>query len=943
MPTMRRSTRTAKAQQQQQQQQDVAQEHKETTANASTNGVKASGDWSASSTSPLSSLSTPASSAATTRPRKQQDRLPRQSSRRLTRTSSAAANQTSDSDSDRASEEENDSDASAKDADSNNDEEEEQVKEDAVNELLTKAARAIRDQVSNGQFSPGGEPREGTAGALKRKGSANSRDYASTNKRRSARVASLNHGLASSVAASEDGNTNDDDGDDNNGEPEPEADADDDDDDDEEDDESGASQTVPAIPEAKTPTNSSGMQRESGPSAIETPTRRPVRIQQSQQLAQPQQQQQQPQDHQQQKQLGGMAMPPGFGSATHPPLTPLTPMANGGAHGSDAEDDEELGLSEDEETEKDPEGEAKIDALGYLQGGREFICPVFRSPFRRNKERQYILTMDCCRFTGARDSYMLFKQHSRMRRVETTQRERDLLAANRMIPKVTRFRPIAMITARTAFREFGARIVKNGRYIVDDYWVAARRSDARYPEGTLVADMGVYQKVMAAYAAGVTPGSTRKARKLTPLRSPQTADPSAGGALSAAYSDSRPGTPAGLSARLGSPAGVPATPGAVVNSWVQIENQQRMQRAMMLGSPTGPAAGLAPGIAARPGSMGLTMASALHHTAGHGHSQGPIQAPAQAQTMPQFGLAQHPPQQAPMHLLMPQQPGIESDVADAEDAAAAKLALLKPVFRKMRAAETAEAAFDAAVAVHRSHFSDDRGFLDGLPLFHSLAQSWPRTTSVANKIKQRRSAAAAAATTPASAADGAGTGQADGEADAGGEDLFSPMAYASSKMAGDFNASVRLWREDNGGTWVDPHTGIRQVPANMQPTRASVERIDTQCTRWRRAGKTKIDPLVSFSDHQPTEEDACGGASGGAVPSSSSSSSSSSSRSGARNTYPLALLPGQYQDTFPIHRTRFGQTYSEAMRSYSQKWHSQWITQQMIQEQHRKLAQKRLN
>ncbi|KAI7821260.1 chromatin-remodelling complex, RSC SWI/SNF subunit Rsc7/Swp82, partial [Kickxella alabastrina] len=126
--------------------------------------------------------------------------------------------------------------------------------------------------------------------------------------------------------------------------------------------------------------------------------------------------------------------------------------------------------SDDSEDEADSEGERKIDTLGQLLGGREFICPVVTSPFRSNPRRQYILTMDCCRFTGARDSYMLFKQHPRMRRVETTQRERDMLADRRLIPKVTRFRPIAMITARTAFREFGARIVKNGRYVTDDYW-----------------------------------------------------------------------------------------------------------------------------------------------------------------------------------------------------------------------------------------------------------------------------------------------------------------------------------------------------------------------------------------------------------------------------------------------------------------------------------------
>ncbi|KAJ2590000.1 hypothetical protein IWW49_002230, partial [Coemansia sp. RSA 1797] len=137
--------------------------------------------------------------------------------------------------------------------------------------------------------------------------------------------------------------------------------------------------------------------------------------------------------------------------------TPRTPQPNNGQTNDNDS-------SDDDEAEKDTNGETKIDSNGYLQDGREFICPIFRSPFRRNTQRQYVLTMDCCRYMGARDSYMLFKQHPRMRRVETTQQERDLLADRMMIPKVTRFRPIALITARTAFREFGARIVKNGKY-----------------------------------------------------------------------------------------------------------------------------------------------------------------------------------------------------------------------------------------------------------------------------------------------------------------------------------------------------------------------------------------------------------------------------------------------------------------------------------------------
>ncbi|KAJ2500381.1 hypothetical protein GGH96_002797 [Coemansia sp. RSA 1972] len=459
--------------------------------------------------------------------------------------------------------------------------------------------------------------------------------------------------------------------------------------------------------------------------------------------------------------------------------TPRTPQPTNGRTNDDS--------SDDDEAEKDTQGETKIDSDGYLQDGREFICPIFRSPFRRNTQRQYVLTMDCCRYMGARDSYMLFKQHPRMRRVETTQQERDLLADRMMIPKVTRFRPIALITARTAFREFGARIVKNGRYVVDDYWEASRRREARHPEGTVVANMNVYHSVMAAHAAGVTPGSTRKARRTTPLRS----------------SDVQ--TPTRLSAK---------SPGGMMNSWVQLEAQQRVQPVR---------------------AVGLTMANALQ------------------QPTPALTVAQGPLQL--MH----------NDAADS-DPDDAKLAH-KPVFRKTRAPETADAAFESAVSTHRALFAEDHGFVDGLPLIRCMTPSWPRATSLTNRLKQKTRSE-----TP--------------------DTELGPMAYASGKMAREFNASIRMWREDNGCTWIDPHTGVRQVPASLQPTTVKVDRVDSGSV-WRRAGKMRVDPQVAFTDSVPKEE---------------------------RGEYPLALLPGQFQETFPVHRTRFGMSYQQTMSSYSYHW-----------------------
>ncbi|KAJ2401536.1 hypothetical protein GGI23_001334 [Coemansia sp. RSA 2559] len=509
-----------------------------------------------------------------------------------------------------------------------------------------------------------------------------------------------------------------------------------------------------------------------------------------------------------------------------------------------------LGDNEEEvEAEKDAAGEAKIDANGYLQGGREFICPVFRSPFRANQKRQYVLTMDCCRYTGSRDSYMLFKQHPRMRRVETTQEERDLLAEKRMIPKVTRFRPIALITARTAFREFGARLIKNGRYLIDDYWESRCRVEKMYPEGTVVANMGVYHSVEATRAAGMMPGSTRKSQKKPLAR-----------ASSAQSISGHPQQQQQQQQQLLHQH--PSSSAVMVNSWVQLEAQGRQN------APTQP-------------SSALTLANALQKQ----QQQQQIYPYQRHQQQNHQQQQQQQQQGVPAHMQVLQDVGgLDSDDDDSAGMHTSSAMLYKPMFRAQRSQDTAEAAFERTIGIHRAQAADDHGFVDGAPLVRSMAGSWARATSLSNRLSRQKPQQQ----------------QEQGQPD---DDGFGPMAYASAKMARELNASIRLWREDNGCTWVDPHTAIRQVPSNLQPTAVCVQRSNAgDC-------KARVDPRVSFSNE------------------------SIESRS---DDYPLALLPGQFQAAFPVHRTRFGQSCQQAVQSYASQWLRQLSIQQQQQQQQRR-------
>lgn len=398
---------------------------------------------------------------------------------------------------------------------------------------------------------------------------------------------------------------------------------------------------------------------------------------------------------------------------------PETPSSAAGEYDEFNDTHEGISSNEnqmDDDAEQDPAGEAKIDADGYLQGGREFICPLFRSPFRENTRRQYVLSMDCCRYTGARDSYMMFKQHQNLQRIETTQQERDMLSDQNMIPRLTRFRPIAMVTARAAFKEFGAVLVKNGRYITDDYWETRCRNEAKHTEGTAVANMSVYHRQMEARTAGST-GAARQSGGEASLK-----------------------------------------------------------------------------------------------------------------------------------------PSTELPVESADG---------QPLYAKMRSAQVAESAFESVIALHRTEFSDDhRGFVDGIPLVKCIAQD------SRNKLRRYGS-----------------------QSNSHNEE---DRILAASRQAREFNSSLRMWRQDNGCTWVDPHTGIRQVPSSSQPTRVWTERL----VQNKPDVEYAVEQKVGFPPETIRQPNA----------------------NNSRESYPLAIIPGQYQESFPVHRTRFGQSYQQTMQSYSYHW-----------------------
>lgn len=123
--------------------------------------------------------------------------------------------------------------------------------------------------------------------------------------------------------------------------------------------------------------------------------------------------------------------------------------------------------------EFDEAGEKKVDAMGYPQGGREYKCRTFRVALRGSK--LFMLATECARVLGYRDSYLLFNKNRSLHKIIATQIEKDDLIQQDVLPYSYRSRQIAIVSAKSMFRQFGSRVVVNGRRVRDDYWESKAR------------------------------------------------------------------------------------------------------------------------------------------------------------------------------------------------------------------------------------------------------------------------------------------------------------------------------------------------------------------------------------------------------------------------------------------------------------------------------------
>ncbi|GJN70095.1 hypothetical protein PLICBS_004147 [Purpureocillium lilacinum] len=162
--------------------------------------------------------------------------------------------------------------------------------------------------------------------------------------------------------------------------------------------------------------------------------------------------------------------PPAEASKTPTTWSPPKALPNPRDHATD-----QLNQMGDEylPREVDEFGEKKVMANGQLLGGRRYRCRTFLVANRGDK--LFMLATGCAKKLGYRDSYLLFNKNRSLFKIVASQVEKDDLVQREILPSSFRSRQIAIVTARSMFRQFGSRVIEDGRRVRDDYWETLAR------------------------------------------------------------------------------------------------------------------------------------------------------------------------------------------------------------------------------------------------------------------------------------------------------------------------------------------------------------------------------------------------------------------------------------------------------------------------------------
>ncbi|ODV92589.1 hypothetical protein CANCADRAFT_19205, partial [Tortispora caseinolytica NRRL Y-17796] len=130
--------------------------------------------------------------------------------------------------------------------------------------------------------------------------------------------------------------------------------------------------------------------------------------------------------------------------------------------------------------EEDPKGLEKVDENGNLKGGRDYRCRTFTITGRG--DRLYMLSTEPARCIGFRDSYLFFQKHKLLYKIILRDEEKFDLIERDIMPHSYKGRTISVVTARSVFREFGAKIIIGGHRVIDDFYESKAIEEGAKPE-----------------------------------------------------------------------------------------------------------------------------------------------------------------------------------------------------------------------------------------------------------------------------------------------------------------------------------------------------------------------------------------------------------------------------------------------------------------------------
>ncbi|ORX61632.1 hypothetical protein DM01DRAFT_1380486 [Hesseltinella vesiculosa] len=134
-----------------------------------------------------------------------------------------------------------------------------------------------------------------------------------------------------------------------------------------------------------------------------------------------------------------------------------------------------MAMVENDDSDIDETGEAKVNPEGHLLEGREYRVPTFELPSRGRQ--LFMFSKDPAALLGFRDSFVFVKKNPTLIKIYMTDEEKRHLIANNKMRATFRTRDISVVTARSVYKVFGHRVVKKGRRGRDDYYYTGEYDD----------------------------------------------------------------------------------------------------------------------------------------------------------------------------------------------------------------------------------------------------------------------------------------------------------------------------------------------------------------------------------------------------------------------------------------------------------------------------------